>query len=92
MKSLTEFLSFADACGASQVDLKFTDLFGGLHHVTVPLSRFDEAFLARGVAFDGSSIPGFASVERSDMLLQPDLSSAFVDPFATGGETDPTQA
>ncbi|HNW84800.1 MAG TPA: type I glutamate--ammonia ligase [Candidatus Cryosericum sp.] len=82
MKSLTEFLSFADACGASQVDLKFTDLFGGLHHVTVPLSRFDEAFLARGVAFDGSSIPGFASVERSDMLLQPDLSSAFVDPFA----------
>jgi len=82
MKSLNEFLGFADASGASQVDLKFTDLFGGLHHVTVPLTRFDEAFLARGVAFDGSSIPGFASVERSDMLLQPDLSTTFVDPFA----------
>ena len=82
MKSLNEFLGFANASGATQVDLKFTDLFGGLHHVTVPLTRFDEAFLARGVAFDGSSIPGFASVERSDMLLQPDLSSAFVDPFA----------
>ena len=82
MKTLQEFLNYAREHEIAQVDLKFTDLFGGLHHVTVPLSRVDEGFLTQGVAFDGSSIPGFASVERSDMLLRLDLSTAFLDPFA----------
>ena len=81
-KALQEFLDYANEHAATQVDLKFTDLFGGLHHVTVPLARVDETLLIQGVAFDGSSIPGFASVERSDMLLHPDLASAFMDPFA----------
>jgi len=82
MKTLHEFMDYASEHNAVQIDLKFTDLFGGLHHVTVPLSRVDRRFLDQGVAFDGSSIPGFAAVERSDMLLRLDLSSAFVDPFA----------
>jgi glutamine synthetase len=82
-KTLETFLEYAHQHDAAQVDLKFTDLFGGLHHVTVPISRVDEAFLAQGVAFDGSSIPGFASVERSDMLLRLDLATAFADPFAS---------
>ncbi|MCX6097994.1 MAG: type I glutamate--ammonia ligase [Caldiserica bacterium] len=82
MKTLQEFLNYAREREIAQVDLKFTDLFGGLHHVTVPLSRVDDAFLTQGVAFDGSSIPGFASVERSDMLLRLDLATAFIDPFA----------
>jgi glutamine synthetase len=82
MKTLHEFLEYASERNTAQVDLKFTDLFGGLHHVTVPVSRMDERFLDQGVAFDGSSIPGFAAVERSDMLLRLDLSSIFLDPFA----------
>ncbi len=82
MNGLQSFLEFAEKNAVQQVDLKFTDLFGGLHHVTVPLARFDEHLMEQGVAFDGSSVPGFASVERSDMLLQPDLPTAFVDPFA----------
>ena len=82
MKTLHEFMDYASECNAVQIDLKFTDLFGGLHHVTVPLSRVDQRFLDQGVAFDGSSIPGFAAVERSDMLLHLDLSSTFLDPFA----------
>lgn len=82
METPQEFVSYAREHEIAQVDLKFTDLFGGLHHVTVPFSRVDEAFLVQGVAFDGSSIPGFGSVERSDMLLRLDLSTTFVDPFA----------
>ncbi len=82
MHGLQDFLGFAKENSVQQVDLKFTDLFGGLHHVTIPLTRFDDKFMAQGVAFDGSSVPGFASVERSDMLLQPDLSTTFMDPFA----------
>jgi glutamine synthetase len=34
-----------------------------------------------GVGFDGSSIRGFQKIQESDMLLIPDASSAFVDPF-----------
>ena len=34
-----------------------------------------------GLAFDGSSIRGFQAIHESDMLLLPDVSSAFVDPF-----------
>lgn len=82
MTKLRDFQTYAGSQNAEQVDLKYTDLFGELHHVTVPLSRMDHHLLDQGVAFDGSSIPGFASVERSDMLLLPDLDTAFPDPFA----------
>lgn len=82
MTKINDFLDYISNYHAEQVDLKYSDLFGGLHHVTVPLSRVNQHFLDQGVAFDGSSIPGFASVERSDMLLVPDLDTWFPDPFA----------
>jgi glutamine synthetase len=34
-----------------------------------------------GVAFDGSSLPGWKGIEASDMLLVPDASTARMDPF-----------
>ncbi len=56
MKTLQKFLNYAREHEIAQVDLKFTDLFGGLHHVTVPLSRVDEGFLAQGWL---STVPAF---------------------------------
>ena len=35
-----------------------------------------------GVMFDGSSISGWKSINESDMILMPDASTAFLDPFA----------
>merc|ERR1711965_1004727 len=32
--------------------------------------------------FDGSSIAGWKAINESDMILMPDCSSTFVDPFA----------
>jgi glutamine synthetase len=62
------------------VDLKFCDLWGRWHHVTIPVGRFDERLLAEGVGFDGSSV-GFKTVSAGDMVLVPDLGTGFLDPF-----------
>ncbi|MBD7940297.1 type I glutamate--ammonia ligase [Brevundimonas guildfordensis] len=63
------------------VDLRFTDTRGRVHHVTFDIGMVDEDFLEDGTMFDGSSIAGWKTINESDMLLKPDLSSAFVDPF-----------
>lgn len=62
------------------IDLKFSDLHGRWHHVTVPASQFNETLMRDGVGFDGSSV-GLKSVKSGDMVLLPDLSTAFRDPF-----------
>ena len=67
------------------IDLRFVDLFGAWHHVTIPVQRVDERLMTHGVPFDGSSIPGFKSVHAGDMVLLPDISTAMLDPFFTHG-------
>lgn len=63
------------------VDLKFIDLPGIWQHFTVPISEFDHQIFVEGLGFDGSSIRGFRSINESDMVLIPDLQTAFIDPF-----------
>lgn len=63
------------------VDIRFTDPRGKLQHVTVINDLVDEDFLAEGFMFDGSSIAGWKSIDKSDMKLMPDLSSIYMDPF-----------
>jgi glutamine synthetase len=54
------------------VDLRFTDLRGKEHHVTIPQHRVDDNFFKYGKAFDGSSIDGWADINKSDLLLIPE--------------------
>jgi glutamine synthetase len=63
------------------VDLRFTDLKGKEHHVTIPKNKVDEGFLRGGKVFDGSSIQGWSKINKSDLTLRPDLTTAVVDPF-----------
>jgi glutamine synthetase len=63
------------------VDMKFVDLFGGLQHITFPAEGVDDGMFLRGINFDGSSIRGFQSIHESDLLLRPDPTSVFLDPF-----------
>ena len=65
------------------VDLRFTDPRGKLQHMTQDLTTIDEEFLNDGTFFDGSSIAGWKAINESDMILKPDLSRAFVDPFTS---------
>jgi glutamine synthetase len=64
----------------AMIDLKFSDLAGRWHHVTLPASQFNGNLLRDGVGFDASSV-GLKPVKAGDMVLLPDLSTAFRDPF-----------
>ncbi|MEN9465104.1 MAG: hypothetical protein RL217_1285 [Pseudomonadota bacterium] len=63
------------------VDLRFTDIKGKEHHITIPAKTVDEDFFENGQMFDGSSFSGWKGVEASDMILMPDDNTPFLDPF-----------
>jgi glutamine synthetase len=63
------------------LDLKYSDLPGRLRHVTLPVEQMEHA-VKEGVGFDSSAVAGFRTVDSGDMVLKPDLDSAFVDPFS----------
>ena len=65
------------------VDLRFTDPRGKLQHLTQDVSTVDAEFLNDGTFFDGSSIAGWKAINDSDMILKPDLTRSFVDPFTS---------
>ncbi|HQN06579.1 MAG TPA: glutamine synthetase beta-grasp domain-containing protein, partial [Thermoanaerobaculia bacterium] len=76
----SEAKSFVEKRSVEMVDLKFCDLWGRWHHVTIPASGFTPVLMEKGVGFDGSSV-GFKSVSSGDMALVPDLATGFLDPF-----------
>src|SRR5215831_7622107 len=63
------------------VDLRFTDTRGKEQHVSVPSKVFTMDKFESGHAFDGSSIAGWKGIQASDMLLMPDPTSCYIDPF-----------
>ena len=63
------------------VDLRFTDLPGMWQHTSFPATAFKADQVDEGLGFDGSSIRGFQEIQASDMLLMPDETTAFLDPF-----------
>ena len=76
-----ETLKFIKDEDVEFIDIRFTDVAGRWQHFSLPVSGFDDDAFDEGLGFDGSSIEGFQQIEASDMLLTPDPSSAFVDPF-----------
>ena len=63
------------------IDFRFVDLIGQWQHFTASRHEFSEDAFEEGLGFDGSSIRGFQEIQESDMLLMPDPSTAFMDPF-----------
>jgi glutamine synthetase len=61
--------------------LQFTDILGFPKLVEIS-SKMLPKVLSEGIAFDGSSIEGFARIEESDMLLKPNPETFSVLPWA----------
>jgi len=81
VNDLAGLAAYARANGVESVDLKFVDLGGRWHHVTIPAARLESPMLAQGVGFDGSQCPGYKTVEAGDLILIPDFATAMLDPF-----------
>ncbi len=60
----------------SFIDFWFVDIFGELHNVGMPSYAINENSFVNGLEkLDASSIVGFKSVNKSDMILMPDPNS-----------------
>src|SRR5205823_14519765 len=76
-----EVLSYIKKNDVEFIDVRFCDLPGVMQHFTFPASNFGESVFTDGLMFDGSSIRGFQQIHESDMLLLPDPTTAYMDPF-----------
>ncbi|KAA0965788.1 type I glutamate--ammonia ligase [Sporosarcina sp. ANT_H38] len=75
-------LDLAKEQNVRYIRLQFTDLFGTIKNVEIPISQLPKA-LDNKMMFDGSSIEGFVRIEESDMYLYPDLDTFMIFPFST---------
>ncbi|UYZ67455.1 type I glutamate--ammonia ligase [Moraxella bovis] len=76
-----KLLDLIESSGAKWVDFRFTDTHGKEMHLTFPAYSVDEDTLEDGKMFDASSVAGWKGVESSDMILLPDVDTAYLDPF-----------
>src|SRR5690554_7447763 len=74
------------------VDLRFTDFKGKEQHITIPASSVDEDLFEDGQMFDGSSFTGWKGIDASDMIMMPDDSTPFIDPFRSEEHTSELQS
>jgi glutamine synthetase len=65
------------------VDFRFSDYRGKWLHISHCADSVTYEEFEKGVAFDGSSVPAWKEINESDMILMPQLDSAFTDPFST---------
>ncbi len=77
----SEILNLIKEKDVKIVDLRFIDFPGMWQHTSFPASEIDAGTFEDGMGFDGSSIRGWQGINESDMLMIPDPTTAFLDPF-----------
>lgn len=80
-----EIVEKAEMENVEYVKLQFTNVDGKLKSMSIHLSQLREA-LEEGIGFDGSSVPGYAEVEKSDLILMPDPSTYRTLPWNIEGK------
>lgn len=75
-----DVVTFCKEKDIKMIDFKMIDLVGRWRHLGIPTARFTPDTLKYGIGFDGSNY-GYASIEKSDMVFIPDVSTTVYDPF-----------
>lgn len=81
MSDVQKVLDLIKAEEIEYVDLRYTDTKGKMYHISMCADMVDEDMFEEGVMFDGSSVPGWKTINDSDMILELDPSTAIIDPF-----------
>lgn len=80
VKNIDEFHKFCTENEVEFIDFRFTDMAGTWHHMSYNYRRLADDF-HKGIPFDGSSIPAWQPIHKSDMIFIPDITTTFLDPF-----------
>ena len=72
VSNVKEFFDFCDKNEVVFVDFRFTDMKGTWHHLSYNYKRLDKDFVD-GIPFDGSSVEAWQPINKSDMILKPDI-------------------
>lgn len=78
-KKMKDVFGFIEEEAIEGIELKYVDLEGKLHHLSLPVDSVDENVFQNGMGIDASSIRGFASVEDADAVIIPDIKTGFLD-------------
>lgn len=84
-KKPEEIIAEAEERNVEFIWLEFVDMRGKPKRVTIHVSMLGEV-LDEGIGFDGSSVPSYAKIERSDFVLLPDLRTFKVLPWKHEGK------
>ncbi len=81
VNNIEDFNKYCEENEVEFIDFRFTDIKGAWHHISYRASAVEGGMLENGIPFDGSSIEAWQPINKSDMLLKPDIETAFMDPF-----------
>jgi len=73
-------MNFVEENDIAFIHFCFIDMLGKLKNVAV-MSYQLERILSHGLSFDASAIPGFSTIDKSDMILVPDMQTMVVLPW-----------
>lgn len=73
---MKQLMNILDEKEITQVKFFLVDMEGHLKFMIIPRNYVEEA--VDGIGIDGSSIPGFTTVDKSDLLAVPDEESAVI--------------
>lgn len=73
-------MNFVEENDIAFIHFCFVDMLGKLKNIAV-MSYQLERILQHGLSFDASAIPGFKTVDKSDMLLVPDMKTIVILPW-----------
>lgn len=79
-KSYNELKNYVHENEVKIIDFKIITIAGKWRHLSIPYTRLSERIFTEGIGFDGSSY-GYASIESSDMVFVPDMTTSFIDPY-----------
>jgi glutamine synthetase len=77
-KNIDEMIDYCKKEKVLIIDLKVVDMKGRWHRLSITSQKLNHDIMEKGIGFDGSSY-SFITVEKSDMVMIPDVTTCFLD-------------